>query len=176
MISANYKKPPPPQKKKHEFTSWWLNQPLWKICSSTWVHLPQVSGGENVQKCLSCQHPDLYKRFVQDNFPWSKHHRIWGGFTKHTLEGGWYLTKGMMDLIKYAPTPSTTALRRVMDGNFTWGLSSVMKLVRPSCNSQKGGTSSFAPKNGKSEWIWRISDFHRHIWGGVYLEISKSGP
>ena len=24
--------------------SWWLNQPLWKICSSKWVHLPQFSG------------------------------------------------------------------------------------------------------------------------------------
>ena len=26
------------------FSSWWLNQPSWKICSSNWVHLPQVSG------------------------------------------------------------------------------------------------------------------------------------
>ena len=23
---------------------WWLNQPIWKICSSKWVHLPQFSG------------------------------------------------------------------------------------------------------------------------------------
>ncbi len=23
-------------------SSWWLNQPLWKICSSNWVHLPQI--------------------------------------------------------------------------------------------------------------------------------------
>ena len=23
-------------------SSWWLNQPLWKICSSKWVHLPQI--------------------------------------------------------------------------------------------------------------------------------------
>ena len=23
---------------------WWLNQPSWKICSSKWVHLPQISG------------------------------------------------------------------------------------------------------------------------------------
>ena len=22
--------------------SWWLNQPLWKICSSKWIHLPQI--------------------------------------------------------------------------------------------------------------------------------------
>ena len=21
---------------------WWLNQPIWKICSSKWVHLPQI--------------------------------------------------------------------------------------------------------------------------------------
>ena len=26
------------------FSSWWLNQPIWKICSSKWVHLPQFSG------------------------------------------------------------------------------------------------------------------------------------
>ena len=24
------------------FSCWWLNQPSWKICSSTWVHLPQI--------------------------------------------------------------------------------------------------------------------------------------
>ncbi len=24
--------------------SWWLNQPIWKICSSKWVHFPQFSG------------------------------------------------------------------------------------------------------------------------------------
>ena len=23
-------------------TRWWLNQPIWKICSSNWVHLPQI--------------------------------------------------------------------------------------------------------------------------------------
>ena len=26
------------------FSSWWLNQPIRKICLSKWVHLPQVSG------------------------------------------------------------------------------------------------------------------------------------
>ena len=25
-------------------SSWWLNQPLWKICSSKWVHLPPIFG------------------------------------------------------------------------------------------------------------------------------------
>ena len=24
------------------FSGWWLNQPIWKICSSNWVHLPQM--------------------------------------------------------------------------------------------------------------------------------------
>ena len=24
--------------------SWWLNQPMWNICSSKWVHLPQFFG------------------------------------------------------------------------------------------------------------------------------------
>ena len=31
-------------------TSWWLNQPLWKICSSKWVHLPQT--GMNIKTYL----------------------------------------------------------------------------------------------------------------------------
>ena len=25
-------------------TSWWLNQPIWKICSSNWIMKPQLSG------------------------------------------------------------------------------------------------------------------------------------
>ena len=33
-------------------SSWWLNQPIWKICSSKWVHLPQGSGWTYV----SCHH------------------------------------------------------------------------------------------------------------------------
>ena len=28
----------------HKMTGWWLNQPIWKILSSNWVHLPQSSG------------------------------------------------------------------------------------------------------------------------------------
>ena len=34
---------------------WWLNQPSWKICSSKWVHLPQI--GVTIKKYLSCHHP-----------------------------------------------------------------------------------------------------------------------
>ena len=28
------------------YASWWLNQPLWKICSSNWIQLPQVGRGK----------------------------------------------------------------------------------------------------------------------------------
>ena len=30
-------------------TSWWLNQPIWKICSSNWSEFPQNSRNENKQ-------------------------------------------------------------------------------------------------------------------------------
>ena len=40
-------------------SSWWLNQPIWKICSSKWVHLPQIFGVKN-KNCLSCHHLDLF--------------------------------------------------------------------------------------------------------------------
>ena len=37
-------------------TGWWF-QPLWKICSSKWVHLPQT--GMNINKNIwSCHHPE----------------------------------------------------------------------------------------------------------------------
>ena len=32
---------------KYSFSSWWLNQPIWKICSSNWKSSP--NGGENKQ-------------------------------------------------------------------------------------------------------------------------------
>ena len=38
-------------------SSWWLNQPLWKICSSKWVHLPQGSGWK--QKIFELPPPSL---------------------------------------------------------------------------------------------------------------------
>ena len=34
-----------PKKEKQSLTSWWLNQPIWKICSSKWESLP--NRGEN---------------------------------------------------------------------------------------------------------------------------------
>ena len=36
------------------FASWWLNQPIWKICSSNWIISP--GSGEHT-KYLSCHHP-----------------------------------------------------------------------------------------------------------------------
>ncbi len=43
------------QLEKGWFTTWWLNQPIWKIWSSKWVHLPQVSWWK-FKKYLSCHH------------------------------------------------------------------------------------------------------------------------
>ena len=52
---------PFPQKKNWRSLSWrfdfWWFQPIWKICSSKWVHLPQGSGWK-FQKYLSCHHLD----------------------------------------------------------------------------------------------------------------------
>ena len=39
--------PHPPTVAKKTKLSWWLNQPIWKICSSNWVHLPQI--GMNIK-------------------------------------------------------------------------------------------------------------------------------
>ena len=27
---------------QYNYRSWWLNQPMWKICSSNWIILPEV--------------------------------------------------------------------------------------------------------------------------------------
>ena len=35
-------------------SSWWLNQPIWKICSSKWVHLPQM--GLKIKNVWNHQH------------------------------------------------------------------------------------------------------------------------
>ena len=35
----------------NHISSWWLNQHMWKICSSKWVHLPKV-GVKNTKKSL----------------------------------------------------------------------------------------------------------------------------
>ena len=37
-------------------SGWWLNQPIWKICSSKWESSP--GRGEN-KKCLSCHHLEM---------------------------------------------------------------------------------------------------------------------
>ena len=36
---------------------WWLNQPIWKICSSNWIIPPRIRD-EN-KKHLSCHHPGM---------------------------------------------------------------------------------------------------------------------
>ena len=42
------------------FTRWWLNQPIWKICSSNWESFPQGSGWK-FQKYFSCHHLGDYE-------------------------------------------------------------------------------------------------------------------
>ena len=46
------------------FSGWWLNQPIWKICSSNWI-MKSPNRGEN-KKYLSCHHPVF--------FPWDSNH------------------------------------------------------------------------------------------------------
>ena len=51
-------------------SSWWLNQPPWKICSSNWVISP---GRDENKKSLSCHHPDLHSWvffYCHVNFWW----------------------------------------------------------------------------------------------------------
>ena len=38
-------------------TGWWLNPPIWKICSSKLDHFPKFRD-ENSKKCLSCHQPE----------------------------------------------------------------------------------------------------------------------
>ena len=56
----------------------WKNQPIWKICSSNWVHLPQIIRGENVthiletitpKKVFVC-HVGSSQHFFQRSIPW----------------------------------------------------------------------------------------------------------
>ena len=42
-------------------TSWWLNQPIWKICSSSWVKIFPNFRGEN-EKHLSCHHLQVARK------------------------------------------------------------------------------------------------------------------
>ena len=39
------------------WSSWWLNQPIWKICSSNWIISP---GRDGNKKSLSCHHPMVF--------------------------------------------------------------------------------------------------------------------
>ena len=53
------------EKNKKKSSSWWLNQPLWKICSSKWESSP--NRGEN-KTCLK----------PRPSLPWAKeHHGCW---------------------------------------------------------------------------------------------------
>ena len=46
-------------------SSWWLNQPIWKICSSKWLHLPQFSGW--TYKIFELPPPQVFLFWVTKN-------------------------------------------------------------------------------------------------------------
>ena len=50
---------------------WWLNQPIWKICSSNWKSFPRF--GVNIKKILSCHHLESWVATNIDSNPsWAK--------------------------------------------------------------------------------------------------------
>ena len=44
QMASRWGPPCQPAENANGDRGWWLNQPLWKICLSKWVHLPQFSG------------------------------------------------------------------------------------------------------------------------------------
>ena len=80
----------------HTLAGWWLNQPIWKICSSKWVHLPHFSGWN--RKYVRNHHPAKIRHGVW-NFDWisvkkpgrgtnSRADR-WGSSHPNHRKGGW---------------------------------------------------------------------------------------
>ena len=45
----------------YTYTSWWLNQPIWKMIYSQFENLPQMFG-VNMKKKLSCHHPVMVQK------------------------------------------------------------------------------------------------------------------
>ena len=59
------------------YTSWWLNQPIWKICSSNWIISPKV-WGENQD--IENKTPSLILKgyiYMYVNIPVIGHHPSW---------------------------------------------------------------------------------------------------
>ena len=60
----NCVEPTPPRFPSPPVLGWWLaHQPIWKIWSSKWVHLPQIFG-EKMKKYLSCHHLVFFAWFI----------------------------------------------------------------------------------------------------------------
>ena len=53
-------------------TGWWLNHPIWKICSSNWKSSP-IFGVQFLKKYLSCQYPVSSFHFFKGWFNRTKH-------------------------------------------------------------------------------------------------------
>ena len=62
-----------------DYTSWWLDQPLWKICSSNWIISPNF--GMNIKKYLKLP-PSYYSLQNIPKNPWKQPPisapRMWG--------------------------------------------------------------------------------------------------
>ena len=83
------------QKRK---SRWWF-QPIWKICSSNWVHLPQVTVGVNMKNIWN-HHREIVSPHIQGGPPlarlsWNGSH----GSRQIVLRFGPAIDYFMMDLI-----------------------------------------------------------------------------
>ena len=56
------------------YTSWWLNQPIWKICSSNWIISP-IFGGENLRNIWVAT-TFVYKLILHPSQPFLGHHGL----------------------------------------------------------------------------------------------------
>ena len=56
LVQLSAPQTPIPIRMMKEDSGWWLNQPIWKICSSNWIISP--GRGEN-KKYLSCHHLEI---------------------------------------------------------------------------------------------------------------------
>ena len=69
----------------NKLSSWWLNQHIWKICSSKWVHLPQIPGWkfkkifELPPASNECK-PQKMGALVRNDFPFQLDD-FWGSFS-----------------------------------------------------------------------------------------------
>ena len=52
------------------FTSWWLNQPIWKICSSNWIISPNRIENKKYLSCQPLVHFYVFHVSFREGWPW----------------------------------------------------------------------------------------------------------